>query len=68
MISVLETWNLQLDSHIEFTPTLIDSTYIRLELRCVSVKWCAVGFGDSMTNADIILLRQLSQGLVEIRD
>jgi hypothetical protein len=68
IILLRSTSAIKLGNRFEFTYTLLDSTFVRLELTCTTPFWCAVGFGDSMTNADIILVYQSSPGVIEVRD
>jgi hypothetical protein len=44
-----------------------DQTFVTFTLTCKTLKWCAIGFGDSMPNADIIRM-STSNNIVVIED
>jgi hypothetical protein len=50
-------------NHFEATFEIKNLFYIEIEIKCSAANWCALGWGDEMTNADAILLL-LKQDLI----
>jgi hypothetical protein len=46
----------QLNENMNMTYTINDQTFVTIELSCITTGWCAIGFGSTMSNADIICL------------
>lgn len=45
---------MRLTNGIDLNYEVISGNEIILELICKTQSWCAIGFGDSMINADIV--------------
>ena len=56
-----------LSADVQFSYMIVDTTFVTYTLTCKTQFWCAIGFGSSHPNADMIRL-QMDNNVVTVQD